>query len=87
MDVEITDISLNLTTIDNQLMNKGVLWRGRQDKDFKSIEVLIKALTKPGVVALDAYVSTNDCNHCLLIISILEHVLGTLLIDGVHCGF
>lgn len=41
-------------------------------------------------MALDAYVSTNDCNRCLLIISILEYVFfvfGTLLMDGVHCGF
>lgn len=72
-------------------MNKGVLWKGRQDKDFKSISVFIKALTKPGFVALDAYVSTNDCNHCLLIISILKNVLrffwGTLLMDGFHYGF
>jgi hypothetical protein len=78
MDVEVSNTSFNLTIDDNQLMNKGVIWRGRQGKDFKSIEVFIKALIEPRVMALDAYISTNDCNRCLLIIPILENVFSFL---------
>lgn len=42
----------------------------------------MKAFAKPRAMALDAYASTSDCNCVLLIISILEHVFGTLLING-----
>ena len=87
IDVETTDLFINLIIGDAMYMNKSFPWWGEKMKDYKQIKVLMKAMTKPRAMAPDAYASTWDYNHFLLIISILEHVLGTLLIDGVHCGF
>ena len=60
-----TFFSLNLATIDNQLLNKDVSWRGARKKDSKSIELLIEALTKLRVVVLDAYASTGTTTMAL----------------------
>jgi hypothetical protein len=65
-----TFISLNLATIDNQLLNKHVSWRGARKKDSKSIELLIEALTKLRVMVLDAYASTSNNNHGCAFINI-----------------
>lgn len=67
-DIGYTDIFLNLTTIDTQLLSKGVPWRGAWEKDSKSIAFVIQGLTKCGVVVLDAYASICNDNHRLTLI-------------------
>lgn len=52
VDVEATNIFFNLTMCVT-LINRGVPWRGGQEKDPKSMQVLIEALTTLGVVVSD----------------------------------
>lgn len=62
LDIEdIIDIFFNLLNKDTQLMNGGVPWRGGQEKNALSLQVFVEALTKLGVVILDAFAST--CAH------------------------
>ena len=49
--------------MDMKSLNKGVPWRGAQEKDSKSIKLFIEAVIKLGVVVLGAYASTSNDNH------------------------
>ena len=58
VDVGTTDTFINLTNSQTQLLNKGVPWRGGREKDSKSLQVFVQALSKPRDVVIDAYAST-----------------------------
>lgn len=89
VNLEVMNVFFNVTTIDNQLMMKGVSWGGGQENDSKSMEVFIEALTKFRVLVLDAYASIGVCNCCLFSRVQLEHIFGfgAFLINVVHCCF
>jgi hypothetical protein len=57
--VGVLDIFFNHTMLKTQLMHVNIPWRGAREKDPKSLQFLVEALTKPGDVVLDAYASTG----------------------------
>lgn len=74
INIEATNVFFNLITVDTQLMNKGVPWRGSKENDSTSFQVFIEILTKHVVMVLDAYASTRDCTSGISIIPIWEHI-------------
>lgn len=65
-DVNITksDALFNLTTVETQLMNGNVPWRGPREKAPLFMQALIEQLTKPGDIVLDWKAGTG--NHSLI---------------------
>jgi hypothetical protein len=57
--VGVLDIFFNHTMLKTQLMHGNIPWRGAREKDPKSLQFLVEALTKPGDVVLDTYASTG----------------------------
>ena len=58
MEVGALDIFFNNITSKTQLMHGNISWRETCEKDPKSLQFLIEALTIPEDVVLDAYAST-----------------------------
>ena len=52
-----------------QLMHGNIPWRGAREKDPKSLQFLVEALTKPGDVVLYAYASTVRNNFFCFFVS------------------
>ncbi len=79
-NLEEVDLLHNFTSLQTQLMNGAIPWRGAREKDPLFVQLLIEAFSKPGDVVLDCYASTGTCilyyryqyvNHILFLLYII----------------
>lgn len=72
--VESVDVFFNQTTKKTQPMHGTTPWKGAREKDSKSMQCLIEALTKPWAKVLDAYALT--CEYISITIWLRPQFLG-----------
>jgi hypothetical protein len=60
INLEEIDLLHNFTSLQTQLMNGVLPWRGAREKDPLFVQLLIEAFSKPGDVVLDCFASTGN---------------------------